>query len=93
MATLVPTPSVEVARSGCAVALSAELEQAGEAAEAADHLGPPVRLATEAFISVDGVLAGLDVDPGGGVGDVTGRGPSRCGCVVRPARAAGAQGW
>ena len=52
MATLVPTPSVEVASSGRVVRLQrGGVEEPGEAADAAEHLGPLRRAATDAFIS------------------------------------------
>ena len=46
----------------------ADVEQPGEAADAADHLGP-AGLGDPRLHQLDGTVAGLDVDAGTGVGD------------------------
>ena len=51
MASLVPTPSVEVASTGCGYLAQVEAEQPGEAAEAAERPRAGRCAATAAFIS------------------------------------------
>ena len=93
IATLVPTPSVEVASSGRSYVVSAEASK-----RPAKPPRPPTTsgrgaFATHSFISSIGLVAGLDVDAGGGVGPlarlVTGSGrlggvgqPGSCGSAV-----------
>ena len=69
MASLVPTPSVELARTGLRVLVEVEAEQPGEAAEAAEHLGP-VGALDRRLHQLDGTVAGFDVDAGRGGTDV-----------------------
>ena len=67
IATLVPTPSVEVASTGMAHrGQPAGVEQPGEAAEAGQHLRAPGGLDPVPH-QVDGPLPRRDVDSGGGV--------------------------
>ena len=69
MATLVPTPSVLVASTGRVMPRQrGGVEHAGEAAEAAEHLGP-LGAGHRRLHQLDRPVARLDVDPGGGVGD------------------------
>ena len=64
IATLVPTPSAEVASSGRSYGLErAGVEEPGEAADAADHLGA-AGLVDPHLHQLDGLVAGLDGDPG-----------------------------
>ena len=72
IATLVPTPSAELASSGLVVGLErAGVEEPGEAADAADHLGA-AGLVDPDLHQLDGLVAGLDRDAGRLV-----RGPGR----------------
>ncbi len=68
----------------------ARVEQAGEAAEPADHLGP-LRPGHPTLHQVDGAVPGLDVDAGCGVRRA--RGARHLGhCRLRPGRARDGQG-
>jgi len=95
MATLVPTPSVLVARTGRVIRASAvasnmrsRVEHAGEATQPAQHLGA-LRELDRDLDQLDGPVARLDVHTGFGVRDgrvfsgraFDGRGVSRHGSV------------
>ena len=66
--SLVPTPSVAATSSGSLKAAGLEIEQATEAAEAADHARTLGR-APRAGDRLDQGVAGIDIDAGVAIGD------------------------
>ena len=71
IATLVPTPSVEVASTGWReLRERAGVEESGEAADAAHDLGP-AGLGDPLLHQLDGAIAGLDVDPAAAYADLS----------------------
>jgi hypothetical protein len=67
IATFVPTPSVEVASSGFVAEQRRGVEEAGEPADAAEHLGP-VGATNGRLHQFDGEISRRGVDAGFGIG-------------------------
>ena len=84
IAILVPTPSVLVASSGLRKSRRrAHVEQAGESADAAEHLGP-VGAADRRLHEFDGAVTGRGVDACLGVAVGAGHGSSVWPRAARP---------